>query len=419
VNQLNKRQLAAIVVLMLAFSAALYSGLSATAATTPNLGSWGARVTCTADAAGFCAVSHPAGVVPDSVVVTPELPAIVSVDLRTATTFRVRFCRLVSSTGSCTPLTGVRVFYVHLDWAIGSPSPTSSPVAPSPSDSPSIPPSPSASPSASLTPPPATFPDASNTGVPAGTTLTVVNGDMTVNTAGAVVDAKDINGCLVVTAPSVRVMRSKIHCASFEVVQHGDNGVLETDTSRRLVITDSEISCTSGTGGTAVGDTNVTLDRVEVTGCENGFDADQGVTVQNSWIHALLGGVGHTDGLQMAHYLDGCTTSACEVNHARFIDVIHNTIEAIDGTSAVISNPSGDNDIYIRNNLMTGGAYTLYCPYSGKGGTNWFAQNNRFIRTSGRPNSGAFGPVTGCGDETPANVTGNVWDDDGSAVPLG
>jgi hypothetical protein len=124
----------------------------------------------------------------------------------------------------------------------------------------------------------------------------------------------------------------------------------------------------SGTGGTAVGDTNVTLDRVNIHGCENGFDADQWVTVQNSWIHDLLGGVGHTDGLQMAHYLNGCATSACEVSHARFVDVIHNRIEAIDGTSAIISNPSGDSDVTIRNNLLTGGAYTLYCPYNGVAG---------------------------------------------------
>jgi hypothetical protein len=183
-----------------------------------------------------------------------------------------------------------------------------------------------------------------------------------------------------------------------------------------LAISDSEIWCTSGTGGTAVGDTNVTLDRVNIHGCENGFDADQWVTVQNSWIHDLLGDVGHTDGLQMAHYLNGCATSACEVSHARFVDVIHNRIEAIAGTSAIISNPSGDSDVTIRGNLLTGGAYTLYCPYSGVAGPNWFARDNRFIRTSSRPNGGEFGPWTGCEDEVPANVTGNVWDDNNAPL---
>jgi hypothetical protein len=38
-------------------------------------------------------IAEPVGVVPDAVTVTPELPAIVSVDQRTASTFRARFCR--------------------------------------------------------------------------------------------------------------------------------------------------------------------------------------------------------------------------------------------------------------------------------------------------------------------------------------
>lgn len=397
---------AAVLVLFLAM-------LPAGAATPPYQSSWGGRLTCTADSSGFCAVPHPVGVVPDSVVVTPELPAVVSVDQLTATTFRVRFCRLVSSTGVCTALTGLRAFYAHLDYnpLAASPAPSSASPSAVPSGSPTVSPTPSLSPSPTPVPA-AAWPDASNTGVPPGVALAAMSGDQTFSTAGQVVDAKDINGCVTVTAPGVHITRSKIHCASFEVVGYGDHGV-QTD---RLVVTDSEIWCTSGTGGTAVGDTNVTLDRLNIHGCENGFDADQWVTVQNSWIHDLLGGVGHTDGLQMAHYLNGCPTSACEVNHARFVDVIHNRIEAIDGTSAIISNPSGDSDVTIRGNLLTGGAYTLYCPYQGVGGPNWRAQDNRFIRTAGRPQSGAFGPWTGCEDEVPANVTGNVWDDTGAPL---
>lgn len=355
--------------------------------------SWGARLTCTADASGYCMVAHPAGVVPDAVTVTPETPAGISVDQLTVATFRVRFYRAISSTGSVTALTGARTFYVHVDWTAG------------PGPSPSI--SPSVSPSA---PPPGGFPDAGNTGVPAGTVLTVINGDQTISTPGAVLDAMDIRGCVTVTAPGVHITRSRIACAGFETVGYSDRGV-QTD---RLVVADSEIVCTSGTGGTGVGDTNLTLDRVNIHGCENGVDVDQWVTVQNSWIHGLLGGIGHTDGIQLAHYLDGCTSSTCEINHARSVDVLHNTIEAIDGTSAMISNPSGDENVTVRGNLLTGGAYTLYCPYSGMG-SNYQVVDNRFIRTADRPNSGAFGPWTGCEDE--AVVTGNVWDDTGQPLP--
>jgi hypothetical protein len=412
----------------------------AQALTTPT--TWDSAVTCTADSLGYCISNHPGGVVPDAVLITPTAPTMWSVDQVTVTTFRVRFYRTISSTGSVTAIPGNHTFFVHVAWGL----PTSPSVSPSASLSPS--PSSSVSPSLSPSPtgtPPQTFPDASNTGVPAGVTLTVVNGDQTISGPNSIclvtadstctIDAKDINGCVVVDAINVHITRSKIHCNGFEVVQHGDKGVKDVAPAGcgqppatpciwvPLAISDSEITCTSGTGGTAVGDTNVTLDRVEVTNCENGFDADQWVTVQNSWIHALLGGVGHTDGLQMAHYLDGCNNSSCEVSHARFVDVIHNTIEAIDGTSAIISNPLGDNDIHILNNLMTGGAYTLYCPYleghaGPDAGVNWFAQNNRFIRTASRPNSGAFGPTSDCGDEDPTHVTGNVWDDDSSPVPL-
>jgi hypothetical protein len=419
-----------------AFAAAFVLVLAmvpAGAATPAAQASWGARLTCTADASGYCVVPHPVGVVPDSVTVTPELPAMVSVDQLTAVSFRARFCRLVSSTGACTALTGSRAFYAHIDYTPGGPSPSPSTSAtpsasPVPSGSPTVSPTPPSSPSP--TPGPvAAWPDASNTGVPAGVTLTVMSGDQTFSTPNQVIDARDINGCVSVTAPGVHITRSKIRCASFEVVQHGDRGVQDVTPSGcgpppalvactwvPLAISDSEIWCTSGTGGTAVGDTNVTLDRVNIHGCENGFDADQWVTVQNSWIHDLLGDVGHTDGLQMAHYLNGCATSACEVSHARFVDVIHNRIEAIAGTSAIISNPSGDSDVTIRGNLLTGGAYTLYCPYSGVAGPNWFARDNRFIRTSSRPNGGEFGPWTGCEDEVPANVTGNVWDDNNAPL---
>ncbi|HSX43541.1 MAG TPA: DUF4082 domain-containing protein, partial [Candidatus Saccharimonadales bacterium] len=44
------------------------------------------------------------------------------------------------------------------------------------------------------------YPDATCTGVPAGTSLTVVSGDMNISTANTVVDSKDIRGCIDVTA---------------------------------------------------------------------------------------------------------------------------------------------------------------------------------------------------------------------------
>lgn len=266
-----------------------------------------------------------------------------------------------------------------------------------------------------------TFPDASNTGVPAGTTLTVVNGDVTLSTANQVYDAHEVNGCITVTAPGVTISRTKVHCGGFEAVGYFDQGVQ----TARLTVQDSEIDCLNTPGRTAIGDTNVTALRVNIHGCENGFDLDQWDTVQDSYVHDLANDVNsHTDGIQLAHYLNGCPTSACEVTHARNITVIHNTIYGTGqfgaGTSSMISNPVGDENVTIQNNLMGGGAYSLYCDYQGNG-TNIQVIDNRISRQFSA-NGGAFGPWTGCSDEvnTPGNVvSGNVWDSDGTPLPPG
>lgn len=367
---------------------AVLAVLPAGAATvTPQ--SWGARVTCTADASGFCTVAHPAGTVPDAVTVTPELPAMTSVDQLSASSFRVRFCRAVSSTGACTALTGSRAFYAHVDWTPGgsSPSPSqmpgsSAPVSPVPSSapaSPSVPPSPTASAGA--------FPDAASTGVPAGTALTVLTGDQTVTVANTVIDAKDIRGCVEVRATGVVIKRSKISASCFYVIY--------SHVGQSVTVQDSEIDCANTTSSTALGDTGVTALRVNVHGCENGFDIDANVTVQDSYIHDLANSsASHTDGIQLAS------------DAGSNVAITHNSIDGGAGTSAIIMNTTGANGVTVQDNRLAGGAFTLYCPRPAD--TNVRILNNRFVRTA------AYGPWDACQDE--AQVAGNVWDDTGAPL---
>ena len=119
-------------------------------------------------------------------------------------------------------------------------------------------------------------------------------------------------------------------------------------TGTGLVVEDSEVSCGDGPG-TAFGDSNITARRVEVHGCENGFDVDVKVTIEDSYIHDLwAGGDAHTDGIQIAIGDD--------------VTIRHNRIEAgTNGTSAIISPSSGTNNVTVDRNLMSGGAATLYC----------------------------------------------------------
>jgi hypothetical protein len=342
--------------------------------------SWGATLTCTTDANGYCTVAHPAGVIPDDVVVTPALSAMVAVDQITSTNFRIRFARAVAANGTVTPITGARTFYVHVDWTPG----VSSPSAIS---------SPSAVPSAS---PPVGFPNATNTGVPAGTTLTDVNSDVTVSTANTVIDSEFIHGCVTVNAPGVVIKNSRISGPCFFAI----GSFVGSYTGAPLTVQDSEVDCAS-TSGTAFSEFNIVALRVNVHGCENGFDINNTVTVRDSYIHDLFStSESHTDGAQV-------NPSAHDVTF------IHNYIDPLtDATSAIIT-PSESigaaTNVLVQNNLLGGGAYSLYCT-TGGASANFRVIDNHFLRDF------AFGPWTDCADET--QVTGNVWDDTGAPVPL-
>jgi hypothetical protein len=241
------------------------------------------------------------------------------------------------------------------------------------------------------------YPSASCTGVPVGTKLTVVNGDISVTAANTIIDSKEIHGCVSVHAPGVIIRKSKVFCSgSYVIYSHTDYS------GTRLLIEDSEIDCRE-TNGTAIGDTNITVRRINIHGCENGFDVDGALTVEDSYIHDLFtGNDAHTDGLQIT-----------DVGHD--IVIRHNAILANGDTTSAIISPSTDiSNILIQDNLMAGGAYTLYCRQNGSG-KNYRVINNHFS-TRYSPKVGAYGPWTDCQDET--QVTGNVYHETGKPVPF-
>ena len=272
-------------------------------------------------------------------------------------------------------------------------------------------PSPTATPTSTptLTPAPTGYPDASTTGVPAGTTLTTYTGPSRITTAGAVVTGKSL-GCVEIAAGGVVIRNSKITCAGSIAVTVNDRGY----TGTRALLEDVEITC-QGTNGTAVSEAHFTLRRVNIHGCENGVDANQDITVEDSYIHDLYnGGDAHMDGIQLAWHWDGTAYVCC----ARDVTIRHNTIYAVDsagafGTSAIISNPNADENILIENNLLAGGAATVYCNRPGKG-VNYRLVDNHFSTRFG-PKVGAYFPTTECGDET---QSGNVIHETGQPLTL-
>jgi len=257
------------------------------------------------------------------------------------------------------------------------------------------------------------FPDASNTGVPAGTTLTPYSGSSTISQANTVIDGKTL-GCIRVTAPGVVIRNSRISCAhpGSDVVGSFDGDYSGTP----LLLEDVEIDCQNGPG-TAVGDALVTVRRADIHGCENGFDMNQAITVEDSYIHDLWNSAeSHTDGIQLA---SGHLVGSSYAPGALDITIRHNTIFGVGsdgslGTSAIISNPDGDQNVLIQGNLLAGGAYTLYCDRDGGQATSYQILDNHFSREFSSK-VGAYGPSDGCADDT---QSGNVYDDTGAALQL-
>lgn len=239
------------------------------------------------------------------------------------------------------------------------------------------------------------FPDGTNTGVPTGTKLAVREGNQKITAAGAVIDGQDIRGCVEIAAPDVTIRRSRIACRDFFVVA----SFAERYAGGGALVQDVEIDC-QNSGSTGIGSYGLTAVRVNVHGCENGFDIDNTITVRDSYIHDLYSTAeNHADGIQL--------------NPGAQIVITHNTISAATGTSAIHTPRSGNSDVLVSGNLMSGGAYTLYCPQDSS--TNFRVIDNRFS-TLVSPKGGAYGPWAYCAKA--AAVTNNVWDATMQAVTV-
>ncbi len=267
------------------------------------------------------------------------------------------------------------------------------------------------------------WPGPNNTGVPAGTRLTAMSGNQTIKTDGQVVDGWDVKGCINVEALNVTIKNSRAHCVSLpsgakaRYCHYGESNALRSLTGctvvaglsndsnpatndPRLRIVDSEIDChgVPGRGGTGLGDRNMTVVRVDVHGCENGFDADSYMTITDSYIHDLFNstqGDPHTDGLQsgvgahlvLDHNVFYAFTAPCKwpnngsCNGTAAINIGGQRSQATSGNTTV------------SRNLIAGGAYTMYCPILA---TSDFRITENHFSEVYSPNVGEFGPTDGC-----------------------
>ena len=180
------------------------------------------------------------------------------------------------------------------------PTPTPRPT-PGPKPTPTPKPAPSADASCASTTLPGplkTYPDATTTGVPAGTSLTSVNGDYHTQSNGEVVSQRDVSGTLFVDHDDVKIKCT--HIGEMVEVNGGNTG---------MQMWLSTVGNPTGAGGPAgVRNSDFTLRRVEILGTTDGMRIYGNVDVQDSYIHDLYSkpsssqssGWTHNDGAQIS-----------------------------------------------------------------------------------------------------------------------
>jgi hypothetical protein len=251
-------------------------------------------------------------------------------------------------------------------------------------------------------------PGPGNTGVPAGTALTVMNGDLTITTAGATYSGLDIHGSVKVEAPNVTIKDS--------IIRGGPNatGALVYDLSNNatnFLIEDSEVvPAYPSVYLDGIDGWNYTALRDNIHGSVDGLKMfGPNATVQDSWIHGLVtyahdpaqgGGLSHNDGVQI---LSGSN-----------LKIIGNTIEGGSNTAVMITQDHGTtNNVVIDSNWISGGTCSINMTPKPLGALNAITVDNNIFTN----NSTKSCPILST-TQTNLTVSGNVYAGTGLPVPV-
>jgi hypothetical protein len=269
------------------------------------------------------------------------------------------------------------------------------------------------------------LPDATNSGVPAGTLLKTVPGQVSsgtgwqYNTARQEVDVTG-NGAVLtgLSIPyDVNITASNVTLSNDRIVTTGTFGISIRHTNS-VTVENSAITGTNATTGrlnSAISDvygdsTNMVIKNNDITDFRSAVQLTAGLVTGN-YIHD-------------PGYLKGDHTNGVIANGGtQQLTITHNTIlNPLDQTDAItldtdqVAGPVSNKTI--EDNLLAGGDYPIY------GGTafghttaNILIENNRFGQAY-HATSGQFGPVAYFSSAGTGNVwTGNTWINSGKLIP--
>lgn len=194
------------------------------------------------------------------------------------------------------------------------------------------------------------WPDATNTGVPAGVTLTA-SGDVIITQAGAVVSGLNITGSVYIRADNVTLENCKVTSGGWAGVTI-DSGVTGAVVQNCTI--DGTGRAPDGTGNQGIMGSGTFIGN-DIFNVENGIVPGSNSVIKGNYIHDLqAGGSPHYDGIQIDGGLSNIQISGNSIiNQWGWTSAI-----MIDNYFGAISN------VTVTNNLLSGGAYTLYADSS-------------------------------------------------------
>lgn len=258
--------------------------------------------------------------------------------------------------------------------------------------------------------PQAGFPNASDTGVPSGTTLTAYTGPCAITADGTVIDSKTVDNCpsgLAVHARNVTIRKSKVNT----------HITTDADPAYSVTVADSEIAA-GVVDAAAVGSTNVTVHRSEITGGKHSVACTGNCVVQDSWLH---GQQRPTETAGAGWALAALFTPGPPAGKPLNLTAIRNTMTCdVDTTPAggctanVNLSGASISGVLLDANLLRASPGLNYCLHGGDA-ARMVVRNNVFERGSGGQ-CGGSGAATGWNSAGAGNAWSNNTYDNGATV---
>lgn len=251
-------------------------------------------------------------------------------------------------------------------------------------------------------------PDASCTGVPAGTSLSIVNGDVNITVDGTVIDGKDVRGFIIINADNVTVKNTLVRGRA----PSGNGAMINIQSGSNILLEDITIApATSYVQLDGVWGDNFIARRLDISGNVDGMKVGSNSTIEQSYIHDLVefasdpnqgGGSSHNDGIQI---LSGSNITISGSNISLTSDM-NAGIQITQDYGYVTATT-------INGNWFDGGGCTVNIAHKVKSSLSGVTlTNNRFGR-----NSYWNCPIL-LSTQSNVAMSNNVWDDNGQAVPV-